>query len=156
MSLFSKNLKRIRKARGKTQHELAKLVKVSDSTITYYETGRSWPSRENITALAKALNVNEQEFFAADSRDVKTSNSEDLPVLSPEQIKKLISVSAAIQVLENSPKLTKKQLKNLVTPEIALEILKETKISPKKLKDLIPIEIAAAVIIQAVKKIGNH
>lgn len=54
---FGANLKRIRKALGITQSELAESIKVSQRTISHYEQGDSEPELITICRLAYAFNM---------------------------------------------------------------------------------------------------
>ncbi len=55
------NMKRLRKKAGMTQEALAE--KAGISTIQFYETGRRWPERPYLEAIAAALGVPETELF---------------------------------------------------------------------------------------------
>jgi len=56
-SIFAKNLIAIRKAKGLSQRDLAKLSNISNRVIAYYETKLSIPSYEILVKIAKALNT---------------------------------------------------------------------------------------------------
>ena len=56
--LFGERIKMIRKLRGFTRSEFAKLLGVSRPLIAAYETGTREPSLKNLIALAQALNIN--------------------------------------------------------------------------------------------------
>lgn len=68
---FKQNLKRLRKAKGLSQEELAELVDVSSQHISDMETGRRWGSLETFKAIAKALGVEESALFLDDSLVLK-------------------------------------------------------------------------------------
>jgi transcriptional regulator with XRE-family HTH domain len=61
---FAKRLKELREQRGLTQEELAKASGLSISFIRAIEQGVNAPSFESIEFLAKALAVEEREFFS--------------------------------------------------------------------------------------------
>lgn len=55
---FSQNLIRLRKERGLSQQELAKISGLSQRMIFYYENRATNPPIDKVEAIAKALNVN--------------------------------------------------------------------------------------------------
>ena len=57
MSNFQTVLKELRKSRGLTQDELAKIFKVSRSTIGMYENGSREPDYETLELIADYFNV---------------------------------------------------------------------------------------------------
>jgi transcriptional regulator with XRE-family HTH domain len=65
--IFGENLKLHRNKLGLTQADLGKKCKLTGHAIMTYETCRSWPSRENIAALAKHLKIEESELFRDNS-----------------------------------------------------------------------------------------
>lgn len=60
---LKKNLRKFRKERGFTQQELADACKLSLATIQLIESGKVWPERETISALARALKIKESSLF---------------------------------------------------------------------------------------------
>ena len=56
-SVFAKNLIAIRKAKGLSQRDLAKLSNLSNRVIAYYETRSSIPSYKILAKIAKALDT---------------------------------------------------------------------------------------------------
>ena len=72
------NFKNIISARRKelkmTQRELAEKLNVSDKTISKWETGISYPEITLLPAIASVLNLNINDFFAAD--DFKAKDNE--------------------------------------------------------------------------------
>lgn len=57
MSLFGKNIKKIRNVRGLTQMQLADLIDVSRGVISSYEEGRAEPKIETIIKTADVFNL---------------------------------------------------------------------------------------------------
>lgn len=57
MGNFQNVLKSLRKTRGLTQDELAKILKISRSTIGMYENGSREPDYETLEAIADYFNV---------------------------------------------------------------------------------------------------
>lgn len=55
---FGENLRRIRKSNTKySQEDMARLLNISRSTYTYYETGKSEPNFDNLRKIRKILDV---------------------------------------------------------------------------------------------------
>ena len=82
--LFSRNLVKLRKERGLSQDDLAKLTGLTKRMIAYYEIQAVKPPIDKIGILANALNVTigellgikestkiQNEFLAIDSRTLK-------------------------------------------------------------------------------------
>ncbi len=57
MNLFAHRLKELREQKGLKQKELAKLINVSQKTISAYETGRAQPPMQTLQELAKIFDV---------------------------------------------------------------------------------------------------
>jgi transcriptional regulator with XRE-family HTH domain len=57
MSLFGKNIKKIRSVRGLTQAQLADSIDVSRGVISSYEEGRAEPKIETIIKTAEVFNL---------------------------------------------------------------------------------------------------
>ena len=54
---FGERLKKVRKDRGLTQQELARLIKVQRGAVALWETDKTSPSGENLKSLAEHLQV---------------------------------------------------------------------------------------------------
>ncbi len=63
LSVFSKNLRRIRKAKGLSQYDLADKTGISQRMIYHYENHVSEPPLYKIAAIAKALGVKVSELL---------------------------------------------------------------------------------------------
>ena len=61
-NLLGPRIKSFREIRGLTQEQLAECCDVSPSCISRWETGTLYPRRDNMDALAKALNVKVEDF----------------------------------------------------------------------------------------------
>jgi transcriptional regulator with XRE-family HTH domain len=62
-TIFAKNLKRLRKKRGLSQHDLADLTGISRRMIGHFETKAVQPPLDKIELIAKALKVKMSELF---------------------------------------------------------------------------------------------
>lgn len=54
---FGKHLRELRKKNGYTQQQMADMLNINRSTYTYYETGKSQPSFQNLKMLCEILKV---------------------------------------------------------------------------------------------------
>lgn len=63
MSLFGKNVLRIRIEKGLTQEQLAEEAKISQVQVARIESGRLNTSISTVSAIADALGVQEGELF---------------------------------------------------------------------------------------------
>ena len=66
ISNFGKTLRAFRKKKGFSQEELAHCSKFSFMTIRRFENGEITPRLEDVSRLAQALNVTEQELLTGD------------------------------------------------------------------------------------------
>lgn len=58
-----KRIKEIREARSLKQYELAEILEMEPSNLTRIESGYQMPKEENITKIAKALDVKVKDLF---------------------------------------------------------------------------------------------
>lgn len=65
-SVFATRLRDIRRDRGYTQYQLARLCGISERYIGRYESGRSIPSSVYLLRLAKALGVSPNYLLGED------------------------------------------------------------------------------------------
>jgi transcriptional regulator with XRE-family HTH domain len=65
MSLFGKNIKKIRSVRGLTQAQLADAIDVSRGVISSYEEGRAEPKIETIIKTAEVFNLTIDQLLKA-------------------------------------------------------------------------------------------
>lgn len=69
-------LAELRKKKGLTQKELAKALKISESAIAMYETGRRTPSLARARIIADFFDVNIEEIFFEKQYHVMRANLE--------------------------------------------------------------------------------
>ena len=60
------NIRNLRKAHGETQEQLGAILHVEKNTVSYYECGRSEPSEETLTRIAKHYMVSVEELLYSD------------------------------------------------------------------------------------------
>lgn len=82
---FGENLKMLRKKAGLTQMELAERLKVSKSTVSYYEQFLRYPSPEILMKLADVFHVTTDYLLGMESKqqviDVTNLTDEDIALL---------------------------------------------------------------------------
>ena len=69
-----KNIQKIRKERKITQENLAELINIETISMSKIETGKSYPTSENLSKIANILNVEPYELFIFEN----TKNTEEL------------------------------------------------------------------------------
>lgn len=74
--MYGKIIRQYRKARGLTQHDLAKLVNVSEKTISSWEVDRTEPKMEAVENLAAALGISKSELIGEELTENKLSERE--------------------------------------------------------------------------------
>jgi transcriptional regulator with XRE-family HTH domain len=75
------SIKIIRTARGITQRDLAKKLKISANYLSLVESDKREPSLSFLTKLAKALNVPMKMFFMWEGEPMAGANASDLDQL---------------------------------------------------------------------------
>lgn len=58
-----KKIQELRKICGMTQEQLAEIIGIETISMSKIETGRSYPTSENLAKIAKVLNVEPFEFY---------------------------------------------------------------------------------------------
>ena len=61
--ILGKNIQNYRKLQNITQEQLAETVDIDTISLSKIETGRNYPTAENLTKIAKILNVEVYELF---------------------------------------------------------------------------------------------
>ena len=85
---LAKRLKEQRKTRGLSQKEVAKILEVSPSIISAYETGERTPSVDNILSLSYLYKCS-TDYLLGRINDEPDSIYEDLSGLTKEQVRAL-------------------------------------------------------------------
>ncbi|NLI59583.1 MAG: helix-turn-helix transcriptional regulator [Clostridium sp.] len=140
--MLSEKLKELRKEKGVTQNEVAKLLGVDRSTYGKYETGDSTPDADKLMWLAEYFNVSVDYLLGrsnfrlpSDAPPYVTSASETSPgkISSPGTS----SASNVANVLEGDPELL--EFWNTLREREDLQLLfKQTRnMSPKDIKQII-------------------
>lgn len=62
-NIYTSNIKRLRKAKGLSQVDLAKLTGMSSKFISYIESGHQWGSFKSLVTLSEALGVEPFELL---------------------------------------------------------------------------------------------
>ena len=66
---FGDRLRKLRKARKLTQKELASLIGVKNSVISFYEVGDRTPSLEALIKLSKALRISTDVLLGIEQKE---------------------------------------------------------------------------------------
>lgn len=75
---FGKNLQKYRKYRGLTQEKLAELIGVDVTSISSIETGKYFPSADNLSKLVYVLQIQFSDLFMFDSICTEEEIFEDI------------------------------------------------------------------------------
>ena len=84
---LGKNIQKYRKLNSITQEKLAEMCNINVNSLSYIETGKSFPSYETLEKLTKALNVTSKELFNFD----EISSNKDL----------LNAINAKVQIVKD-------------------------------------------------------
>jgi transcriptional regulator with XRE-family HTH domain len=74
------NLVHLRKTRGFSQQQLARLAEIPRSTLTHIESGSGNPSLQNLVRLSAALQVGVEELLSRPRNAVELIAPEDIPM----------------------------------------------------------------------------
>jgi transcriptional regulator with XRE-family HTH domain len=84
MGKFADRVRELRKKAKLSQHQLAKLAGLSQTTISDIERGRNEGSRE-VVALARALKVDAESLTNGRAEPQQDTRQQPLPVFTPDQ-----------------------------------------------------------------------
>lgn len=84
---FGKRISKLRKYQNISQEKLAEMCNINVNSLSYIETGKSFPSYETLEKLTKALNVSSKELFNFD----EIKKNEDL----------LKAINAKVQIVKD-------------------------------------------------------
>lgn len=89
---LSTNIKKIRKAKGWSQFELAEKSDVSEQTINSIESKRLWPSEKTLAKISNALEIDIYKFFLPVRNSVFSSEefSSDLRLAVVQSVQNLV------------------------------------------------------------------
>ena len=79
---FGLRLRRLRKARGETQPELAKLLGLSRSAVSMYESGEREPKYDLLTAIAAHYDVDLDYLLGRDRPESAESEDPDIRLIA--------------------------------------------------------------------------
>lgn len=117
-SHLGSNIVNLRKLKGLSQAQLAKVAQIPRSTLTYTESGEGNPTLSNILKISRALNVSVEELISAPMEEFRIIKSFDIP------IKEQKNGSVMIQKLLPDP------IAGMEIDKITLEPLSRMKGSP--------------------------
>lgn len=78
---LAKNIIYLRKLRGLSQDQLAKLSSVPRTTISYIESGSGNPTLSNLVKISSTLQVSLEELMSDSHQDIKLYNLSELPTV---------------------------------------------------------------------------
>lgn len=93
---FGEKLRELRKQNGLTQKELASMVGITKSVVSFYELGDRTPSPDIVRKLAQIFHVSSDYLLG-----IKNMNSIDISGLNEDDIK---VVSSMIKILRDKNK----------------------------------------------------
>ncbi|MBF0330266.1 MAG: helix-turn-helix transcriptional regulator [Nitrospirae bacterium] len=85
--LIGTNLKRIRKAKGLSQKQLAELIKTPWTRLSAYETGREGMGKDIMLRICEALNIKPYEFYIENDTPIVSSAEERRCILITREAK---------------------------------------------------------------------
>ncbi|MBQ7117037.1 MAG: helix-turn-helix domain-containing protein [Clostridia bacterium] len=89
--MLADNLRLLRKSFKLTQQEVADILGIDRSTYTFYEAGKSTPSKENIVKLCDIFNVTVGYLFGVEKNcpELKVANRSDNKGENPEGLREI-------------------------------------------------------------------
>ena len=82
---LGQRIQKLRKDKKITQEQLAEMVGIDPKNISRIEKGNNYPTAENLTSIAKALNVDIYELFVFNSIPLEQMKEEIINSLSNEK-----------------------------------------------------------------------
>lgn len=82
---LGQRIQKLRKDKKITQEQLAEMVGIDPKNISRIEKGNNYPSAENLTSIAKALNVDIYELFVFNSIPLEQMKEENINSLNSEK-----------------------------------------------------------------------
>lgn len=82
---LGQRIQKLRKDKKITQEQLAEMVGIDPKNISRIEKGNNYPTAENLTSIAKALNVDIYELFVFNSIPLEQMKEEIINSLSSEK-----------------------------------------------------------------------
>lgn len=96
--MFSQRIKELRKNKGITQIEFAKLFNIATGTIAMYETGKRQPDYETLKRIAEFFNVSTDYLLGNEQKEIRPSEEERIIEMldSNPELKKLIEEAISL------------------------------------------------------------
>lgn len=151
MQLFGKRLAALRREKGLSQAELAKLLNVAQSTIAMYESTRRTPDPVTLKRLADFFNVSVDYLVGRterrkDPKGEPQQQQDQAALLADERLRYLVTDHRFARLLERIPDLTEEDKDSLAECwEWALQVIEKEKKRllqpPRKGESLPPDEV---------------
>jgi len=106
---FGKLLRQLRKEKGITQAELAKLISIGESTVSFYESGKRQPDYETLIRLANIFRVSVDQLLGRQKDNIEIYSNHD----SNQSLNYLAEASTAYLPHLKEPTLTKQDREEL-------------------------------------------
>jgi len=74
---FGKLLRQLRKEKGLTQAELARLISIGESTVSFYESGKRQPDYETLIRLANIFRVSVDQLLGRQKDNIEIYSNHD-------------------------------------------------------------------------------
>lgn len=117
VSTFGEKLRRLREEKGETQQDIAKMLKVSRTSISKYESDDREPDIETIKALSKHFNVSVDFIF-----DLRNANS-----YSPRGKESLVADRSMPFKDENYYNINPDEIRQLMDDKMFIRLVKKIK-----------------------------
>lgn len=89
--LLGKRIKELRKEKGVTQERLAEIIGIDPNNLSRIEKGRNYPTPENLSKIANALNVSPDKlYFFTHHKDYSDIKSELTNALNDERFGRML------------------------------------------------------------------
>lgn len=97
---LGKRIQDYRKSKGLTQEQLSEIIKIDTISLSKIETGKNYPTAENLSKIAEVLGVEVYELFIEDN--IKTN--EELIFEINKEIEKLKKDNKKLHILYSAAK----------------------------------------------------
>ena len=76
--IVGRNIQKYRKIKKLTQEQLAEMINLETISLSRIETGKNYPTSENLSKISKILNVDPYEFFIFEQELTNTQILEEI------------------------------------------------------------------------------
>lgn len=97
--LLGKRIQEIRKSKKLTQEKVAEFVEIETNSLSNIETGRFYPTSENLEKIIKILDITPSELFECEhlqTKDILIAEINDMLKKHPEKVQEFYKIAKAI------------------------------------------------------------